>query len=256
MISQAIVGSALKVPKMSDKLAREELRSHLSGETGLVDILERDHRIVQEIGLVKPIDPTKPGDPAKTIKLIAEGIAKQTVVNVEMVIAAAVVVLSHSTADDVFTTALQLAIDLDPNGWLSEINLDDRKVSLKQMHEKGVEGVLANALASFRNQLGRKESLPSRADLLFRHIKIMHNSNLDAEDPGRFKMTLLKDADELRVRIVHGTGLPKIEIDQAESTMLFLHEAATTAMRSVGGAFQLPLDMEYIKQLATGSPST
>lgn len=104
---------------------------------------------------------------------------------------------------------------------------------------------LANALASFRDQLVRKESLPSRGDLLFRHIKIIHNSNLRATDPSRFKMTLLKAADELRVRIVHGTGLPKIEIDQAESTVLFLHEAADTAMRSAGGAFQLPLDIEY-----------
>jgi len=92
-----------------------------------------------------PLDPAKPLDPAETLELIARGMAKQAVVNTEMVIAAAVVVLSHSTADDVFTTALEIAIDLDPNGWLSELSLD-YKVSLKQMYEESVEGVLARAL--------------------------------------------------------------------------------------------------------------
>lgn len=242
-ISQAIVSSALEVPKVSDTLAKEVLRSHLTGETGLAEALS---------GLLQPLDPGKPLDPAKSLELIAGGIAKQTVINTEMVIAAAVVVLSHSTADDVFTAALEIAIDLDPNEWLSEISLE-HKVTLKQMYEESVEGVFAKALKSFRNQLGRKESLPSRADLLFRHIKILHNSNFEAKDPRHFKTALLKGADNLRMRIVHGTGLPKIDIDHSKSTMLFLHEAAFTAIRSVGAAFKLPLDMEYFQQLATNS---
>ncbi len=245
-ISQAIVSSALEVPKVSNTLAKEVLRSHLSGETGLAEALS---------GLIVPIDPAKPFDPAKSLELIAEGIAKQTVVNVETVIAAAVVVLSHSTADDIFTDALKIAIDVDPNGWLSEVS-QNNKVTLKQMSEEGVEGVLAGALRSFRNRLGRKESLPSRAELLFRHIKILHNSIFEAKDPRRFKLALLKGADDLRVKIVHGTGLPKIDIDHSKSTMLFLHEAAFTAIRSVGGAFNLPLDMEYFKQLATNAAAT
>jgi hypothetical protein len=45
-ISQAIVTSALEVPKISNTLANEVLRSHLSGETGLAEALS---------GLIVPI---------------------------------------------------------------------------------------------------------------------------------------------------------------------------------------------------------
>jgi hypothetical protein len=241
--SHATIASALEVPKISNTLAKKILQSHLSGKTGLREFL---------VGLIVPIDPEKPHDSDKSLEIIANGIAVQTVVNVETVIAATVVVLSHSTADDVFTEALKIAIDLDPNGWLSELS-QDTKVTLKDMYEEGVEGLFARALRSFRNRLGRKESLPSRAELLFRHIKILHNSDLEGDAPERFKLSLLKDADDLRVKIVHGTGLPKIDLDNSRGTMLFLHEAATTAIRSVGAAFHLPLDMEYFKQLAASA---
>ena len=246
IISQAIVSSALQVPRVSDKLAQEILRNHLMDETGLADALSE---------LLRPLDPATPSGQDKSLELLAEGIAKQAVINTEMVIAAAAVLLSHSTADDVFTAALKIAIDLDPNGWLSEINLDQR-VTLEVVCKEGPERLLAWALKSFRNQLGRKESLPTRADLLFRHVKILHNSKFDAKDPRRFKSRFLKEADDLRVEIVHGTGLPKIDIEHSHRIMLFLHEAAFTAIRSVADEFKLSADLEYLRQLVTSNEGT
>ncbi|HTQ96281.1 MAG TPA: hypothetical protein VMH89_05720 [Candidatus Acidoferrum sp.] len=240
IISQAIVSSALEVPKVSEALAKEVVRGHMSGKTGLADALPQ---------FLISTDSAKSHDSTQAVRLIIEGLAQQTIINTEMVIAAAAVVLSHSTADDFFTSSIQLAIDLDPNNWLSEINLE-QKVTLKELNEKKIDDILVKALLSFRNQIGRKESLPSRAKLLFRKIKIQHNSHFELKDPKRFRMTRLREIDELRVQIVHGTPWPKIDVDESKDIMLFLHEAATTAARSVGAAFNLPLDLEYFQQLA------
>jgi hypothetical protein len=161
-----------------------------------------------------------------------------------MVIAAAVIVLSHTTADDVFTGACELALAIEPSKWIHELNLD-RTFTLKTLNEKGQQGVLALELERFRKRLPAK-SLPSRAELFFRQIHIIHNPMFKSTDPQYFRLSALKDADDLRNGIVHGSGLPRVDLERSKNTMLFLHEAATTALRSLGNAYRLPLDYQLL----------
>lgn len=212
--------SALEIPKMSDVLKQRVLRDHFAGVTGL-------RAVLQEVGVE---------DFGKIAKVLAE----QTAVNGEMVIAAAVVILSHSTADDVFTGACDLAVELDPAEWISELNMQ-RAVTLRDLKEKGVDGVFALELARFRKRFPAK-SLPSRAELLFRHVQIRHHYMLKVTDPQYFRLSALEEADDLRNSIVHGTPLPRIDLEQSKNTMLFLHEAAITALRSLSFSYPLPLD--------------
>jgi hypothetical protein len=62
-------------------------------------------------------------------------------------------------------------------------------------------------------------------------------------DPEYFRLSVLKEADDLRNSIVHGNALPRIELERSKNTMLFLHEAAATALRSLAYSYPLPLDM-------------
>src|ERR1700693_6376530 len=116
-ISQAIVGSALEVPSVSSALEEMTRRRHVASESGI-------RALLAEYNFIVPIEPGKPLDTEKVVSLLAEGLAKQTAVNAAMVISAAVVILSHSTADDVFTEVCKLAIDLDPTKWIPLLDLE------------------------------------------------------------------------------------------------------------------------------------
>lgn len=65
---------------------------------------------------------------------MAETLAKQTAVNLETIVSASMIVLSHSTADDVFTAVCGVSIDLTPEKWESELNLQ-RTVSLQDVFD-------------------------------------------------------------------------------------------------------------------------
>ena len=101
MVSQSIMTSALEIPKISGALKEQVLRDHVAGVSGLRELL-------------REVAADKPDAPVMDFETVAEALAEQAAVNGEMVIAAAVVVLSHSTADDVFTGACDLAVELDP----------------------------------------------------------------------------------------------------------------------------------------------
>jgi hypothetical protein len=227
MISQSILSSALEIPKMSEAFRERMLRDHVSGATGLRELL-RDSKLFTS------------DDPDRDFPKIAELFARQAAVNGEMVIAGAVVVLSHSAADDVFTGACSLAIELDPKSWISEIN-PDRTVTVRDLRDKGAEQIVEIELEKLKNQIPDK-SLPNRADIFFRHVPIVHNGIYSATDPQYFRASTLKEVDDLRIDIVHRNGLVRANLKESTDALLFLHEAALTALRSLGHAYNIPLD--------------
>jgi hypothetical protein len=221
------MSSALEIPKVSGALKGMVRGEDHSGVTDLQSVL-------------KEMMPTESADPARDFDKVAEVLSQQTVVSYENIIAAAVVVFSHSTADDVFTAACELAIELDPAAWIPELNME-RKVPLGLLKEKGSSGVFAVELERLRQQLPGR-SLTGRAELLFRHVKIRHHSMFGPEDVRHFRMSKLKEADDLKNSILHGSGLPQIDLDLSTSTMVFLHEAAITALRSLASSYRLPIE--------------
>ena len=233
ILSSAIMSSALEIPKFSGLIKENVFSDHFSGSTGV-------RAMIEDMKLLKPLDPEKPSDPDKAFELIARALAEQSAVNGEMVIAAAVVVLSHSTADDVFTGACNLAVRLDPSKWIPELNLE-RTFTLRTLNEQGAAGVFATEFERFKKQLPGK-SLPKRGKLFFRHVPIVHNSMFSPTDPQYFRLSALKEADDLRISIVHGSSLPRITPERSKNTALFLHEASTTALRSLAFAYSLRLD--------------
>ena len=119
--------------------------------------------------------------------------------------------------------------------------------------EKGSDGVLADELESLRAQLDGK-SLPGRAEMLFRHVPVQQHRQIPPTDPSYFRMSTLKDADDLRISIVHGSGLPPIDRTRSKNVMLFLHEAAFVAIRSVVTAYRIPHVWDHlVKLIAAGN---
>jgi hypothetical protein len=238
MTSQATMSSAHELPKVSDALKERVIQGHLAGESGLLAMFSQ---------LTVP----ESFDPAKEIPRIAKQMAEQTAVNLEVIISAAITVLSHSTADDVFTGACELSMDLAPKDWISELNLE-RKISLRSLIENGSEAVLADQLRSFRGQLGSK-SLPARAEIFFRHVPLQHHQSIPKRDPAYFRLSTLKEADDLRNLIVHGSRLPRIDPILSKNTMLFLHEAALVAIRSVITAYHIPFAWGDLMKFYSGN---
>ena len=227
IVSQSTMSAALEIPTASGAFKDMVQDEHHAGVTDLQSLL-------------KEIMPTETVDPVRDFDKIAEFLAQKTAVNCERVIAAAVIILSHSTADDVFTAACELAIELDPANWIPELNMK-RKVPLGLLKQKGPSGVFAVELERFRQKLSER-SLPSRAELFFRHVKIQHHPMLGPADFRYFRVSRLKEADDLRNGVVHGSSLPQINLDLSASTMLFLHEAAITTMRSLTFLYRLPME--------------
>jgi hypothetical protein len=234
MMSQATMSSALELPKVAEALKDRVTRSHLTSGSAL-RALFCDLKVPD--GWNESVE----------IPRIAKGMAEQTAVNLEVIISAATIVLSHSTADDVFTGACELSIELSPADWVSELNLD-RDVSLRSLIEKGADRVLEDELESFRIRLGKK-SLPVRAEMLFRHVPVKHHDQIPKTDPAYFRMSALKEADDLRIRIVHGSGLPRIDRNLSKDVTLFLHEAAFVAIRSVIAAYQIPQVWDHMAKM-------
>jgi hypothetical protein len=230
IVSHATLASALEIPKTSSAFKEHIVRHHLSGESGLDALLS-------EAGLT-------PYDREKELPKMAELLAQKAAVNGEMVIAGAVVVLSHATADDVFTEACGLAIELAPQNWTSELNAK-RTITLGELREKGFDGVLARELNRLRPQLSAR-SLPNRANTLFRHIPVIQNKMYKPADPEYFRVSRLEEIDALRHDIVHRNGLSQVSLQQSADAMRFLHEAATTALRSLGAAYNIPLVKEIL----------
>jgi hypothetical protein len=156
-ISQSIIISALEIPKSFDVVQQRSFESHRSGESGVLDILI-GRKIINGISSKDQFDP------------LLKAFALQTTMNAEVAISAAAIILSHSTADDAFTAACEMAIDLEPEEWISKLNLK-KSVTLQALKEKGADRVFADELRSYRNGLGGK-SMVKRADLLFGHVPI------------------------------------------------------------------------------------
>ena len=233
MISNSIITSALEVPRVFPDLKRRLFHGHLIGASPLQEVLSK------LTGKDIPMD--------ETFTKVAESIAEQTTVNAEAVISAAVIVLSHSNTDEVFTKACSIAIDLAPNSWKNALNVD-AKVSLKDVLEKGGEGVLNDELNKLKQRLGKK-SLPSRAGLLFSRVPIKLHKDIGKEDSSYYRESSLKAADDLRHDIVHRGKLQSLTIAKGAAVASLLNEAAATALRSLSWAFNIPLDFERLRGL-------
>ena len=234
--SHATMNSAFDLLKVSDVFKESVARNYLSPESGL-------------LALFRELEVPESFDPSIEIPRIAKQLAEQTAVNLEVITSAATIILSHSTADDVFTGACELSIDLAPKEWVSELK-SNRNVPLRSLIEKGIDGVLAHELKSLRAGLGGK-SLPGRAEMLFRHVRVQQHPLIPPTDPSYFRISTLKEADDLRISIVHGNGLPRIESARSENVMRFLHEAAFVAIRSVITAYRISQVWDNLMKLYT-----
>lgn len=232
MISNATITSALQLPVAFPEFKKKILRGHMDGSTVAKELVGKF---------------LTPAPSEQDFEKLAVQLANQATLNAETVLAAAVVVLAHSNADDVFTSVCQIAIDLDPEGWISEVN-KDVKVTIGELRTKTVREIYVDALKHFSDRIGSK-SIVSRSDLLFKHVPIrLHNHILPDED-AYYKREKLKEADDLRHAIVHGGNLPIIPISKSESIAKFLDEAASTAGRSVVFHFGLPMDVASLKEI-------
>jgi hypothetical protein len=159
-------------------------------------------------------------------------LAKQAAVNGEMVIAGAVVILSHSLADDVFTAACEMAVELDPAKWISELNME-RTIKLRDLREQGSAQIFKRELEAFKKQLPDK-SLPNRAKLFFRHVPIVQNDMFTPKDPQYYSDRVLGEADSLRIDIVHRNGLLRTNLKESAGEVVlargFGHRSAVTGI--------------------------
>jgi hypothetical protein len=230
-ISQSIISSALEVPKSFDVVQERAFESHRSGQSGMLDVL-LDRQILKGVSSKDQLDP------------FLKAIAMQTTVNAEVAISAAAIILSHSTADEAFTAACQMAIDLEPGRWISELNLK-RTVSLEALKDRGADKVFTDELRFYRDGLGGK-SIVKRADLLFAHVPIVLHSEIPKEDVSYFRLSRLKEMDELRHNIVHEDGLQKVRLKEGTEAAFFFHEAAHTALRSLANNYRFTLEPEVL----------
>jgi len=232
--SEAIQRSALEVLRVLNSIKMLVLRDHMSGVSGVRELLSQ-------------YEVLKPFDLEKAFPGIAQALADQSAANIEKVISSAVIILSHSLADDIFSEACSLAIDIDPKKWISQISTQ-REVSLQALQVKGVDGVIADELKSLKIQLAAK-SLPNRADILFTNVPIRRHPDIPKDDPRYFKGATLKQADDLRHGLIHRNGVAQIDPASGPEFMGFLHEAAHTALRSIGFAYRISIDAEFFKAL-------
>lgn len=233
MLSRGMLTSALELPQAANALNQPLFSEQLSGRAALRTCLdellpsETEHATIDFDGIVR-------------LLVEHESASGQNI------IAAVVVLLSHSTADDVFSSVCELAMDLDPAKWISELSMD-RKVPLSLLREQGAAGIFAMELDRLRHQLQAK-SLSTRAEVFFRHVKIRQHPLFVPADVQYFRISRLTEADDLKNRILHQGHLAAIDLQQSRATMLFLHEAASTALRSLAGAYRLPLDWTVLTQ--------
>jgi hypothetical protein len=231
LFSQSMLTSALEVFSTSGAIKEQILSEVPAGKSSL-------RALLQEIAAPETADPGIDFDK------LTDTLSAQTAVNAENVIAAAVVVLSHATANDIFTAACESAIELDPASWFSELSME-RKVPLGLLRDKGPAGVFALELDKLRQQLSER-SLPNRAELFFRHVKIRHHPTFAPPDVQYFRQSRMVEAEHLRNNILRESGLPQIDLDLGRQIMVFLHEAALTALRSLASAYRLPVEWNIL----------
>jgi hypothetical protein len=231
IVSQAMMSSVLEVPKAADTFNEQLLRPDSPGRAALRAQLEK-------------VPSPDSADAALDFDRIAEAVAQQTSLTGGELFAASVVVLSHSLADDIFTAACESAMELDPASWIPELNME-RKIPLSLLRDKGPAGVFAMELDKYRQQLPEK-SLPVRAELFFRHVKIRHHPKIGLADAQYFRQSRLVEADTLRNNILHGAEIPPIDLQLSQQIVLFLHEAALTALRSLAAAYRLPTEWNIL----------
>jgi hypothetical protein len=233
LMSNATVNSALDLPNVFPDFKKQVFESHISGRSAAVEVLSQ-----VTVGGLKE----------EMLSGIAKVLADQAAINAETVISAAVVVLAHSTVDGAFTAACEVAIDLDEKSWRPELNMA-RKVALGEVIGLGADGLVVRELEQFKKKLGAK-SLPSRAELLFRHVPIRKHSQIVREEDAYYQGSKMDAADNLRHEIVHGSRLPPLSIEKSKATASFLFEAANTAFRSIAFKFSLPFDVEHFEKVA------
>ena len=124
----------------------------------------------------------------------------------------------------------------------------DKKIKLADLLENGIEGMFAMELEQLKIKVARK-SLPVRAELLFRHVPIRKHSEIVSWESSYYRGARLKEVDDLRHEIIHGSGLPKITMSDSRAASEFLHEAAYTALRSLAYKFDLPLDVKHFQSV-------
>jgi hypothetical protein len=212
-------------------------RSHLSPGSGLWPIVTS--------GAVKGVSSEE--DVAK----IARTLASQTVVSAAKVLSAACVVFGHSIVDDIFSESCAFAIECDPKGWADELD-HDRRIPLHEIRELGADGVLHKELKRLAAQL-REKSLPNRADILFRHVPIAQHSQSSKSDPDYFRLSTLKELDELRHDIVHRGGVPRVDVSKTVNHVGFLQEAASTAVRTLCNTYACGIQNKYMEELLSRS---
>jgi hypothetical protein len=238
IVSQSMMISVLELPKASETFNEQILAENSSGRATLRTLLERY---------------TSPDTAEAAIDFdgIADAVAQQTSLTGAELIAASAIVLSHSMADDIFTAACESAVELDPASWIPELSME-RKIPLSLLRDKGPAGVFAHELDKYRQQLPER-SLPSRAELFFRHVKIRHHPKIGPADVRYFRQSRLVEADNLQNNILQGSVMPQIDLDLSQQIVLFLHEAAITALRSLAAAYRLPVQWNI---LSTGPTET
>jgi hypothetical protein len=181
-------------------------------------------------------------DVDRWIQETSAAIGKGAVRNTEHLLSAAAIVIAHATSDDIYTEACSIASELDPGGWRQELNRD-REIKLGELLDKGPDQIIAEQLAAFTKNLGNK-SLPSRAELLFRHVPIRTNREIRNGESDFFTMDKLKEYDRVRHEIAHGLKIPEIERTYSAKAARFLIEAGLTALRSVVAAFNIHIDFQ------------
>jgi hypothetical protein len=227
--SGAITFSASHIASVSDALESQVANSHRRQRSGL-----------RAIG--KQLTLPEGYDVDRFVEESSQSIAKQAVVNTETLMSVAVLILGHSTADDIFTEACGLSIELDPGSWRKELNLK-RTISLAELVDSGQEKIFERELVAYQKNIKQK-SLPERADLLFRRVPIRHNPEITKGDASYFTLAKLTHLDELRHLVVHGDGIPRIDREYSQDAAQFLNEAALVAFRSVGVAYRIEFDFQ------------
>jgi hypothetical protein len=235
MMSQATVTSGLEFQKTFPDVTQQLMQNHLN---------EKSYFRQFFVDFLSPLDEDE-------FPKISERLAIQTAVNLETIVSASMIVLSHSTADDVFTAICGLSIDLMPEKWESELNLA-RKVSLGDVFDKGIEAIKAVEMDHLRSRLGNK-SLPNRARLLFKRLPIRLHRDIPKDETSYYTESRLLEVDELRHKIIHGGKLSGLNLKEGIDATHFLHEAAYTAIRSMLARFGLTIDFKLLGKLV-GAP--
>lgn len=107
-------------------------------------------------------------------------------------------------------------------------------------------------LRSLKSQLENK-SLPNRADILFRRAPIRRHADVFKGDPCYFRLSKLKEVDDLRRRIVHQSAMDSVRPEQATDAVEFLSEACNTVIRSVAYGYNIPMESGFMLPESDGN---